>query len=412
MAFLDLFVVALMPVLKVLLVTAVGLFLAIERINLLGAEARHHLNNLVFFVFSPALVVSNIAETITYQEMVALWFMPVNILLTFIIGSVLGWILIRVTNTPPDMHGLVIGCCAAGNLGNLLLIIVPAVCDETNSPFGDSSTCSSYGEAYASLSMAIGAVYIWSYVYILVGASASKSTKEADLSDSTISIKSSREASEREPLLPSKDCPSSMDSNDQVELPIAASEGTKVSVLEKLKQHVKMIMRTIKLKMLLAPATIGAIVGFIVGVVSPIRKALIGDNAPLRVIYGTASLLGEASIPCMTLIVGANLLKGLRRSEVSLVLIFGIIAVRYVVLPLLGVGIVKAAHHFGMVESDALYQFILMLQYALPPAMGVGTMTQLFGVGESKCSVIMLWTYAVASLSLTLWSTVFMWIVA
>lgn len=68
-------------------------------------------------------------------------------------------------------------------------------------------------------------------MYILVGASASKSTKEADLSDSTISIKSSREASEREPLLPSKDCPSSMDSNDQVELPIAASEGTKVFLI-------------------------------------------------------------------------------------------------------------------------------------------------------------------------------------
>lgn len=50
---------------------------------------------------------------------------------------------------------------------------------------------------------------------------------------------------------------------------------------------------------------------------------------------------------------------------------------RYVVLPLLGIGIVKAAHHFGMVESDALYQFILMLQYALPPAMGVGMLIYL-----------------------------------
>lgn len=48
-----------------------------------------------------------------------------------------------------------------GNLGNLLLIIVPAVCDETNSPFGDSSTCSTYGEAYASLSMAV-----WSIILI------------------------------------------------------------------------------------------------------------------------------------------------------------------------------------------------------------------------------------------------------
>lgn len=43
----------------------------------------------------------------------------------------------------------------AGNLGNLLLIIIPALCDEDNSPFGDSSVCSTDGEAYAALSMAV-----------------------------------------------------------------------------------------------------------------------------------------------------------------------------------------------------------------------------------------------------------------
>lgn len=45
MAFVDLFVVALIPVLKTLLITAVGLLLAIDRVNILGDSARHHLNN-------------------------------------------------------------------------------------------------------------------------------------------------------------------------------------------------------------------------------------------------------------------------------------------------------------------------------------------------------------------------------
>lgn len=40
-----------------------------------------------------------------------------------------------------------------------------------------------------------------------------------------------------------------------------------------------------------------------------------------------------------------------------------------------------------------------------------GTMTQLFGVGETECSVILFYTYALASVSLTLWSTLFMWLV-
>uniref|UniRef100_A0A7N2R253 Uncharacterized protein n=1 Tax=Quercus lobata TaxID=97700 RepID=A0A7N2R253_QUELO len=48
MEFLDLFIVALMPILKILLVSAVGLFLATEHINLLGADARPYLNNVKY----------------------------------------------------------------------------------------------------------------------------------------------------------------------------------------------------------------------------------------------------------------------------------------------------------------------------------------------------------------------------
>ncbi|XP_059437268.1 protein PIN-LIKES 3-like isoform X2 [Corylus avellana] len=376
MKILDLFIVALMPVLKTLLVTAVGLLLAVDRIGLLGADARHHLNNIVFYVFTPALMVSNLSETITFDSLITLWFMPVNILLTFFIGSILAWLLIKVTRTPKHLHGLVIGCCSAGNLGNLLLIIVPAVCDETNSPFGDSSTCSTNGEAYASLSMAVGAIYIWSYVYMIMRVFANKRAEDIDTRDSTITITFSGEPSETFPgtcteaLLPSRDCPSSDDQSDQVELPRTKCVG-KVSILNQIIECTKKLAGHINLKMVFAPSTIGVIVGFIIGIISPIQKLMIGDNAPLRVIISSASLLGEASIPSMTLIVGANLLKGLRRSEVGLLLIVGVIAVRYIVLPLLGVVIVKAAHSWGMVGSNSLYQFILMLQYALPPAMSV-----------------------------------------
>ncbi|KAG2695088.1 hypothetical protein I3760_07G000300 [Carya illinoinensis] len=404
MGFVNLFVVALMPVLKTLLITGVGLLLAIDRIGLLGPDARHILNNIVFFVFTPALMVSNLSETITFQGLITLWFMPVNILLTFIIGSTLAWILVKITRTPRHLHGLVIGCCSAGNLGNLLLIIVPAVCDETNSPFGDSSTCSTNGEVYASLSMAVGAIYIWSYVYTIMRIFANKSIGEPSKTFSETCTVS---------LLPSSDCPSFDDHSDQVELPLNLSGGeVKATILNQIIERIKMYAEHINLKMLVAPSTIGVAVGLIIGIVSPIRKLMIGDSAPLRVITSSASLLGEATIPSMTLIVGANLLNGLRRSEVSLLLTVGVMAVRYIALPLLGILVVKAAYMWGMVGSNSLYQFILMLQYALPPAMSIGTITQLFGASECECSVIMLWSYVAALFSITLWSTFYMWIVS
>ncbi|KAI3409615.1 uncharacterized protein J3R85_019091 [Psidium guajava] len=395
MGFWDLFVVALMPVLKVLIITGIGLVLAIERVNLLGPNARHYVNELVFYVFCPALICSYLAETVTLESLEELWFMPVNILLTFVVGS-----------------GLVMGCCAAGNLGNLLLIIIPAVCDESNSPFGDSTTCTTNGDTYTSLSMSIGAIYIWSYVYVIIRISANKGTSRGDENGS--SIKSSGQTSETgaesttEPLL---HCITLEESSDPIDSSIVESEGKETS-LQRIRKKAKMLTCGIDVKMLLTPITIGAIIGFIIGIVSPIRDVLIGDDAPLRFIQSSIYLLGEALVPSQTLIVGANLLRGLRRSEVSIVVILGIVLVKYIAMPIIGVGVVKAASHFGLVGSDPLFQFVLMLQFALPPAMSVGTITQLFGAGEGECSVVMLWTYAVAAFSLTLWSTFFMWLVA
>jgi len=63
---------------------------------------------------------------------------------------------------------------------------------------------------------------------------------------------------------------------------------------------------------------------------------------------------------------------GLKGSSTPVWTIVGIIVVRYIFLPVLGVAVVKTAIHLSLVHSDALYQFVLLLQYALPPAMNIG----------------------------------------
>ncbi|XP_075516683.1 protein PIN-LIKES 3-like [Primulina tabacum] len=404
MGLLDLFIASSIPVLKVLLVTGLGSYLASDSSNILGDDARKHMNNVVFYVFNPALVYSNLAKTITYESMVKLWFMPFNILFTFIIGSVLGWVVIKVTRAPIHLRGLVIGCCAAGNLGNLLLIIIPAVCKEKGSPFGSPDVCHTYGMAYASLSMAIGAIYLWSYVYNIVCVSSSKRSMEVEISNSPKASSMSSGETWTEPLLSSDET--------GLTLPLDRFENKtpQVGVSDKIKHRLEKLFKKMNLKRLLAPSTTGAIVGFIVGLVPQIRNFLIGDTAPLRVFQDTALLLGDGAIPAVTLIMGGNLLKGLKGSGIEKSIIFSIIIVRYAVMPLIGIGVVKGAVRFGLVHDDLLYQFVLLLQFALPPAMNIGTITQLFGSGETECSVIMLWCYLLASVALTFWSTFFLWL--
>ncbi|XP_057425312.1 protein PIN-LIKES 3-like [Lotus japonicus] len=424
MDFWELFVTALMPILKVLLVTAVGAFLALDRFEVLGEKERRHLNTIVYFVFSPALVCSNLAKSITFKSMLSLWFMPLNILLTFVIGTALGWLLVKITRAPHDMQGLVLGCCSAGNLGSLVFIIVLAVCKERNSPFGAGDVCYKNGLAYASLSMAIGAIFLWSYVYNIVRVySCSYDVVEVN-NNCTVGYPVSQP--EMKPENPSK-CSqgtlvtavgsSKTNANvNQLEIECTVPEGEAKSFTgenwaEKIMKRIKASSEKVQLKAFLAPSTIGSVVGLIIGTVPELRRALIGDNAPLRVVQDSASMLGDAAIPSITLIVGANLLNGLKKSSMPLRLIVGILVVRYVALPMLGVVIVKASVHFGFVHHDPLYQFVLLLQFALPPAINIGTITQLFGVGKSECSVILLATYGCASVSLTLWCSFFMWLV-
>uniref|UniRef100_A0A803NDE7 Uncharacterized protein n=2 Tax=Chenopodium quinoa TaxID=63459 RepID=A0A803NDE7_CHEQI len=157
------------------------------------------------------------------------------------------------------------------------------------------------GAAYVSVSMAVGAIYIWSYVYVIMKVSAEKSTRgeRLDTHHSVVSVRPSVATSDsKEPLLISK-------------------VGGTVSMLEKIKTGAFGLVRRIRginLQHLFAPTTIGSVIGFVVGVVPLLKMLLVGNSAPLRIIFSASEILGGATVPCVTLIVGANLVKGLRRS--------------------------------------------------------------------------------------------------
>ncbi|KAL4393369.1 hypothetical protein AHAS_Ahas02G0045100 [Arachis hypogaea] len=298
MEFWNLFMVALMPVVKVLLITALGTILAIQRFGILGDTARKNLNHMVFYVFGPAIVCSSLAKTITLKNVVILWFMPVNVLLTFLIGTALGWLLIKIIRVPLHLHGLVLGCCAAGNLGNLPLIIVPAVCKKRNNSFGDVDVCKKNALAYASLSMALGSIYIWSYVYNIVRIYSSKVSSVDDSKVKAVIIATENDDIDSEnpsKLVTVDDKSQTNDHVKQLEIESVVSHQqiAKISsTKQKIRNQIKVLAEKINLKVLFAPATIGTIIGLIIGIVPQFRKVLVDENAHLFVIQDSLVMLG------------------------------------------------------------------------------------------------------------------------
>ncbi|GAV91430.1 Mem_trans domain-containing protein [Cephalotus follicularis] len=418
MGFWTLFEVASMPILQVLIIGLLGAFMATNYCNLLHADARKSLNKLVFMVFTPSLMFASLARTVTLQDIISWWYMPVNIGLTFLFGGILGWLLVKVLRPKPYLEGLVIASCSTGNLGNLLLIVVPAACDEDESPFGKHNACRSVGLSYASFSMALGGFYVWTYTYQLIKSSSVKYK----------ALKAAEEQGEKEQ---NKDLDADLgthllkgDDQEHVAIVVSSPKDTENQVIvpqesaSTLDKETRSFWNNLLIFLqqiveeLLTPPTLCAILGFIFGATTWLRNLIVGDGAPLRVIQDSIKLLGDGTIPCITLILGGNLTQGLRSSKVKLSVIVGVVCVRFVILPVIGVWIVKTAGNLGFLPPDPLYRYVLMIQFTLPPAMNIGTMTQLFDVGQEECSVIFLWTYIVAALALTFWSTVYMWILS
>ncbi|KAG2278016.1 hypothetical protein Bca52824_060571 [Brassica carinata] len=391
MGFLELLEVASMPIVQVLLISVLGAFLATDYCSLLSADTRRSVNKLVFVVFTPCIMFANLAQTVTLQDIISWWFMPINVGITFLVGGILGWLVVKLLNPKPQLHGLIIATCASG-----LSYASFSMAVKSNLQTFYHLLCSQSFVIIINVTffffiwgMQLGGFYIWTYSYQLVRSSATQfralglvksANKDMD-SDDTRSLL----------LKPQQ--------NQDLEIQLKEKVSTRTYIKDLLHQI---------LEELFAPPTVGAILGFIFGATNWLRNLIIGENAPLRVIQDSVKLLGDGTIPCITLILGGNLIQGLRSSAVKTSVIVGVICVRYIILPVVGVGVVQLAWSLGYLPPDPLFRYVLMLQFTLPPAMNISTMAQLFDVAQDECSVIFLWTYLVASLALTMWSTIFL----
>ncbi|CAN6213751.1 unnamed protein product [Urochloa humidicola] len=426
--FLSLLAVSSMPVAELLLIAVAGTYLATARCGVLTPSARADMNRVVYAVFTPALMLASLASTVTLRDVAAWWFMPVNIGIAFLAGGALGWVAVLLLRPPHQLRGLIVASCSAANFGNLLLVVIPAVCEQDGNPFGLAKTvCSSHGLSYASFSMALGGVYIWTYTHSVMKRSGEAYRR---MRQAGSIVPASCVVDPKEPVTPEEekehsgngDCGGPTDismtapsqcaagkEEHQILVPLLPGSGTQgaesKSLWEKMKQGTRQMTQE-----LTSPPTTGAVIGLVIGTVPWLRSVFVGNNAPLQAVQDALKLLGDGTIPCLMLILGGNLAKGVHKTKVPPAVVAAIICVRYAILPLVGVAVVRVARNMGFLPPDPLYQYTLMMHFAVPPAMSIGTMSQLYDVGQEECSVILLWTYLVAALALTVWSTIFMWI--
>ncbi|CAA6661898.1 unnamed protein product [Spirodela intermedia] len=417
---------AVLPIAKVFTVCFLGFLMASKHVNILPSAGRKLLNGLVFSLLLPCLIFSQLGRAITLQRMMEWWFIPVNIVLATISGSLIGFLVASVIRPPYPYFKFTIIHIGIGNIGNIPLVLISALCRDTSNPFGDSDKCSEDGLHIFPLAngyitsnffikitrtyiflwkilflffliiflyfIRVGAIVLYTYVFQMLSPPPGGSfdcTKE-----SALPIKSLLPdlPPEQVPLLKAKQSePLDLDGSDK----------------GKITHNLIFLLDKLRLKQLLQPPIVATMLAMLFGAVPFLKRLILTDDAPLFFITDSCIILAEAMIPCILLALGGIsstnggmivlVLSGPGSSELGVRTTAAIVVGRLVLVPLTGVGIV----------GNKMFKFVLLLQHSMPTSVLSGAVANLRGCGREAAATLF-WVHIFAIFSMAGWIVLYL----
>lgn len=378
--------IAVLPIAKVFTMCFMGFLMASKYVNILPASGRKLLNGLVFSLLLPCLIFSQLGQAITWEKMLEWWFIPFNVILATISGSLIGLLVATVIQPPYPFFKFTIIQIGIGNIGNVPLVLIAALCRDKSNPFGDSDQCARDGNAYISFGQWVGAIVLYTYVFQML---APPPEGTFDVEERALPLKS-----------PARDS-----SSEQVPLLLEEPEfaDSSASARGKVKSLLHFLYEKLKLKQVLQPPIIASVLAMGIGTVPFLKGLIFTPDAPLYFFTDSCLILGEAMIPCILLALGGNLVDGPGSSKLGLKTTAAIIFGRLVLVPPTGLGIVTLADKLGFLPpGDKMFRFVLLLQHTMPTSVLSGAVANLRGCGK-EAAAILFWVHIFAVFSMAGW---------
>ncbi|KAL1180783.1 hypothetical protein V6Z11_A02G001900 [Gossypium hirsutum] len=304
---------------------------------------------------------------ITLHKMLQWWFIPVNVFLGAVSGSIIGYVVVTLVKPPYPYFKFSIIQIAIGNIGNVPLVLIAALCRDTSNPFGDTETCSTQGTAYISfgqwICMYVGAIILYTYVFHML-APPPEGTFDNEDGNVPLKIPQKDGSPENVPLLEQE--ASSMDSDNSNK---------------------------------------GKILAMVIGAVPVLKKIIFTRDAPLYFFTDSCIILGKAMIPCILLALGGNPVDGPGpgSSRIGVRTLVAIIIGRLILVPPAGLGIVTLADKLGFLPADdKMFRFVLLLQHSMPTSVLSGAVANLRGYGK-EAAASLFWVHIFAVFSMAGW---------
>lgn len=426
---------AIMPLMKLLSLTAIGLLLSHPKIQMIPRATLRLLSKLVFALFLPCLIFTYLGESITLENIAKWWFIPVNVLISTGIGCLLGFLVVIICRPPPQLVRFTIIATGFGNTGNLPLAIVSSVCHTADNPFGKH--CHSRGVSYVSFCQWVSVILAYTLVYHMM----EPPLEFYEIVEEGTEIEELVETNDNDaskPLLMEAEWPgieeketehckapfiarifNSISNVSQSTFPDldhsrdsstpAYPESIRCLAEPRVVRKIRIVAEQTPIQHILQPPTVASLLAIIVGLVPQIKALLFGADAPLLFISNSLEIFAGAMVPFVMLILGGMLAEGPNESStLGLRTTIGITVARLLVLPALGIGIVVGADKLNfLVHGDPMYKFVLLLQYTTPTAILLGALASLRGYAVREASALLFWEHVFALLSLSLYVFVY-----
>ncbi|XP_020595059.1 protein PIN-LIKES 2 [Phalaenopsis equestris] len=426
---------AVVPLLKLLCLTVIGIILAHPKTRIVPRATLKLLSKLVFALFLPCLIFVHLGESITLEEALQWWFVPVNVLISTAIGCVLGYVVAIICKPPPQFFRLTVIMTGFGNTGNIPIAIIGSVCHSSNQPFGPQ--CRQTGVAYVSFAQWVAVILAYTLVYHMMEPPmeyyeivAEENEIEEEHAASNISRPLLQEAEwpgmEEKETVNSK-IPfiarvfASMSGSSQSTIPdldltevggIYPAPNSPKSIRclaePRVVRRMRIVVEETPIRHILQPPTIASLLAIIVGMVPLFRNFVFGSDAPLSFFTDSLEILAGAVVPSVMLILGGMLAEGPNESSLGIRTTIGIIAARLLILPFIGIGVVATADKLHLLlQEGQMYRFVLLLQYTMPTAILLGAIASLRGYGVKEVSALLFWQHILALLSLSVYIVIY-----
>ena len=164
-------------------------------------------------------------------------------------------------------------------------------------------------------------------------------------------------------------------------------------------------------KRFLPPPVIGMLTGTVVGLIPPVRELLCTSEGLLYPVYRAAGVLGEATVPCVLVLLGGCLASGPVRGVVNKRTIFSVILIKLIMFPAVAICYVLLLRYFGLLPANMLAAVVLVIEAGAPPANNLVVMAAVAKPEiEDGMATIIFWTYLASIFTLTITVLTTMWV--